>query len=91
MNTQPKSVMFYFDSLQRLRDFDSFRIEPAKVSFYGRRDDITWYSIIGKIRSDIEFPYPEFLVADVASEDYAKLFAELCEQYVNNQANNLIA
>lgn len=84
MNTQPNSVMFYFDNLEKLRDFDSSRIESAKVSFSGKRDDITWYSIIGRIRTDVQFQYPEFLVADVDNESYAKLFAGLCEQYIKH-------
>ena len=84
MNTQPNSVMFYFDSLEKLRDFESFRVEAANVFHDPKEKYPTRYSVIGKIRSDIQFPYPEFLVADVDNESYAKLFADLCEQYIKH-------
>jgi len=86
MNTQPNSVMFYFDSLEKLRDFESFRVEAVNVSHDKKETGPTptWYSVIGQIRPDIQFQYSEFPAADFPNERHAKLFAERCEHYVKN-------
>ena len=30
--TQPKMTMFYFDSLEKIRDYDSFRVKAVYLS-----------------------------------------------------------
>lgn len=89
MNTQsqPKVTMFYFDSLEKIRDYDSFRVKAVYLSHMeaernGGRPN--FYSVIGHVRPDVQFEYPEFPVADFPSEGYAKMFAELCEQYIKD-------
>lgn len=89
MNTQPKPVMFYFERLEQMRDFGSFRVEAVfethkEAEQSGRKP--AWYSVIGQFRPDVQFQYPEFPVADFPCENYAKLFAEMCEQYITDQA-----
>jgi hypothetical protein len=78
--------MFYFDSLEKLRDFDSFRVEAVNV-FHDKKETgptPAWYSVIGQIRPDIQFQYSEFPAADFPHERHATLFAELCEHYLNS-------
>ncbi len=85
--TQPRMTMFYFDSLEKICDYDSFRVKPVYLSHTEtqRKDGRpTFYSVIGHIRPGFQFEYPEFPVADFPSESYARMFAELCEQYIKD-------
>lgn len=94
MSTQHKPVMFYFERLEQIRDFDSFRV---KAVFESHRETENadgkpaWYSVIGHIRPGVQFEYPEFPVADFPCESYAKIFAAMCEQYVQDTAISMTA
>jgi|TARA_R110002072_G_scaffold288061_2_gene454080 hypothetical protein len=85
--TQPKMTMFYFDSLEKIRDYDSFRVKAVYLSHSEpQRNDTrpNFYSVIGHLRPGVQFQYPEFPVADFPCESYARMFAELCEQYIKD-------
>ena len=85
--TRPKMTMFYFDSLDKIRDYDSFRVKAVYLSHSEtQRNDgrPNFYSVIGHFRPGVQFQYPEFPVADFPSDGYALMFAVLCEQFIKD-------
>lgn len=56
--TQPKMTMFYFDSLEKIRDYDSFRVKAVYLSHSEpQRNDgrPNFYSVIGHLRPVFNF------------------------------------
>src|SRR5690554_7065072 len=55
--TRPKMTMFYFDSLDKIRDYDSFRVKAVYLSHSEtQRNDgrPNFYSVIGHFRRSEE-------------------------------------
>lgn len=89
MDTQQRNVMFYFDSPEKLKDFDSFRVKAIYTSHMESESQRSaekpaWYSVIGHLRPEVQFEYPEFPVADFPHESYARTFAAMCEKCVHD-------
>lgn len=78
-------TLFYFNDINQLTDFDAFEVKPIS-DCHSRtiREGETpkFWSVVGtvKLEKSGNLESRQFPVADLPSELYAGLFANLCEQ-----------
>lgn len=88
MNISPSTLtiqqpLFYFDDVRQLADFESFEVHPCignHDSPAPTGDGAEWWSVTGKLQADkvVNPDKDVFPVADLHTEQYARLFARMC-------------
>ena len=78
-------TLFYFNNVSQLSDFESFEVKPVSGghSDTPKQDqEPKFWSVIGTLKEEKAegLQGRQFPVADLPSELYAGLFANLCEQ-----------
>lgn len=78
-------TLFYFNHVKQLNDFESFEVQPVADghSDMPKKDQVPkFWSVIGTLKEEKAegLQGRQFPVADLPTELYAGLFANLCEQ-----------
>lgn len=88
-NSNYRTTLFYFNNVDQLRDFESFKICPVHAGQHipdTEADKADYWCVIGiyKAEQARANKSPAFPVADLPTELYANLFAQLCRQLVSS-------
>lgn len=83
-----RTTLFYFNNVDHLHDFESFTICPVHAGRHipdTEADKADYWCVIGiyKAEQARANQSPSFPVADLPTEFYANLFAQLCRQLVS--------
>lgn len=78
-------TIFYFNNVSQLSDFESFEVKPVSGGHSDapkQDEEPKFWSVIGTFKEEKAegLQGRQFPVADLPSELYAGLFANLCEQ-----------
>lgn len=78
-------TLFYFNKVSQLRDFESFEVTPVSGGHSDnlkQHEEPKFWSVIGTLKEEKSkgLQGRKFPVADLPSERYAGLLANICEQ-----------
>lgn len=84
LNSTENNTLFYFDNVNQLTDYESFSVCPVNSDQDHEGKNPKFWSVIGKVNqekaSGLTCEY--FPVADLSSEMYAEMFADMCRQII---------
>lgn len=88
-NSNYRATLFYFNDVNQLHDFESFKICPVHAGQQipdSEADSADYWCVLGIYKADQAKANhcPSFPVADLPTELYANLFAHMCRQLVSN-------
>ena len=88
-NYNYRTTLFYFNDVDQLQDFESFKIRPVHAGQQipdSEADKADYWCVIGIYKAEVAKANhcPSFPVADLPTELYANLFAQMCRQLVSN-------
>ena len=95
-NLNNGATLFYFNHVKQLADFESFEVVPVhnkqQLSDLVSVNSVHW-SVIGELKAEKvkAFQSSSFPVADLPTELYANLFAQMCREVVSNTLEGVLS
>lgn len=88
-NSNYRTTLFYFNNVDQLDDFKSFEICPVHAGRHipdSEAANADYWCVIGILKAEKAKANqcPSFPVADLPTDLYANLFAQMCRQLVSH-------
>lgn len=88
-NSNYRTTLFYFNNVDQLHDFESFKICPLHAGRHipdYEANNADYWRVIGIFKAEKakDNQCPSLPVADLPTELYANLFAQMCRQLVSH-------